>query len=74
MNRSAWTLRAACRGEPLSFFFPEPYGNHRLAKGICAVCPVRQECLSTALTRPEPFGYWGGATESERRRMQLPAA
>jgi WhiB family redox-sensing transcriptional regulator len=37
------------------------------AKSICRVCPVNAECLDYALTIREPYGIWGGLTETERR-------
>ena len=41
----------------------------RPAKRVCASCPVRRECLTTALVS-EPTGLaagvWGGLTPSER--------
>ena len=39
------------------------------AKSICKVCPVNVECLEYALTIREPYGIWGGLTETERRGM-----
>lgn len=41
------------------------------AKAICRVCPVREECLETALAIKEPYGIWGGLTEQERRERIL---
>lgn len=37
------------------------------AKAVCAMCPVRRQCLQTALERSEPAGIWGGLTTPERR-------
>ncbi len=45
------------------------------AKAVCAVCPVRVECLAHALgineaKRGYPVqGIWGGTSESERRGL-----
>lgn len=83
-----WREDAVCRTVDPDLFFPDqvikgvthPKVQAREAKAICAQCPVRQECLSEALLRPEPFGIWGGTTEQERvnlrrqRSIKLPAA
>lgn len=37
------------------------------AKAICNVCPVQADCSVYALNIKEPFGIWGGLTESERK-------
>ncbi len=39
------------------------------AKAICAVCPVRQDCLQRALDGGEDYGIWGGLTATERRAL-----
>jgi WhiB family redox-sensing transcriptional regulator len=41
--------------------------RERQAKGICARCPVRIECLEYAVRIREPHGIWGGLNELERR-------
>ena len=70
-----WQWRAACRGEDSGLFFPpgewesreERQARERKAKSICAVCPVRIECLEYAIRIREPHGIWGGLNEIERR-------
>ncbi|EHI39769.1 WhiB family transcriptional regulator [Rhodococcus opacus PD630] len=37
------------------------------ATRICQTCPVLEQCRTHAQTVREPFGIWGGTTESERR-------
>ena len=37
------------------------------AKAVCQVCPVADECRDYAFAIKEPYGIWGGLTESERR-------
>ena len=72
-----WQLAAACRGEAASSFYPPPHferkdvrvSRERVAKSICALCPVRQACLSFALRTAEPHGIWGGLNELERRQL-----
>jgi WhiB family redox-sensing transcriptional regulator len=70
-----WQWRAACRGEDSSLFFAPNHPENkdektireRQAKGICARCPVRIECLEYAIRIREPHGIWGGLNEMERR-------
>ena len=42
--------------------------EHR-AKAICAICPVRIECLEYAVRTHESHGIWGGLNELERRLL-----
>ncbi|WP_328813487.1 WhiB family transcriptional regulator [Rhodococcus sp. NBC_00297] len=37
------------------------------AKGICSRCPVRRECLDSALSVHETNGIWGGRSMGQRR-------
>ncbi len=50
-------------------FFPSPQDSARPAKAICAGCPVRSECLQTALNDHEAFGIWGGMTTQKREPL-----
>jgi WhiB family redox-sensing transcriptional regulator len=36
------------------------------AKEICRNCPVLMQCRSHALKVSEPYGIWGGLSETER--------
>jgi WhiB family redox-sensing transcriptional regulator len=69
-----WQLRAACRGSDTDLFFPERGESSKEAKAVCAICPVRQQCLDFAISEVEHYGIWGGLSERERRelRRQLP--
>jgi WhiB family redox-sensing transcriptional regulator len=40
------------------------------AKAVCAMCPVRPECLTWALATGQDAGVWGGTSEEERRVMR----
>lgn len=74
---SGWQFDAACRGEDSALFFAPGYFERReekaarelRAKAICAVCPVRDECLEFALAARESHGVWGGLNEQERRHV-----
>jgi len=49
-----------CRSHDPELFFTETPAGVELAKSLCSDCPVRDECLSGALERKEPWGVWGG--------------
>ena len=72
-----WYTFAECRGLTTSdrddIFFPSRGDATAPAKKICAVCPVRGECLDHALTHGEKYGIWGGLSERERRRIRRAA-
>jgi WhiB family redox-sensing transcriptional regulator len=78
-TRLLWIDRAACRGEAAHLFFSPPVleasdvraKREKVAKSICARCPVTSECLSYALQVNETLGIWGGHTEVERRHLAL---
>ena len=68
-----WQLKAACRGMDVDFFYHPPLERSRRrlerirrAKAVCAGCPVITECRAHALSKPEPYGVWGGLSEQER--------
>ena len=68
-----WRTRAACRPYASELFFPAK-GEFRSseiirAKAICRECPVREECLQTAMDGREKIGIWGGFTPEERARL-----
>jgi WhiB family redox-sensing transcriptional regulator len=65
---SEWHKRAACKGETEAFFSYDD-GMVAQALAICEECPVRQECLQTAMADRNLFGVWGGTTGVERRRL-----
>lgn len=75
-RRRHWTDDAACATEDTDKFFPTsrqgvPAGvAARDAKAICARCPVREVCLTHALTRREDYGVWGGLDETERAELR----
>jgi WhiB family redox-sensing transcriptional regulator len=71
-----WQLIGSCRGaDSARFFHPDgERGASRgrreaAAKAVCATCPVRAECAAHALATREPYGVWGGFTETERLRL-----
>jgi WhiB family redox-sensing transcriptional regulator len=69
-----WQDRALCAETDPEAFFPEKGESVVPAKGVCRSCPVRPQCLKSALENGERFGVWGGLSERERRRLNLEAA
>ena len=69
-----WQRRASCRGPQSAMFFPPPSFERKEdkeareanAKGICAGCAVKRDCLDYAIRIREPHGIWGGLNEGER--------
>ena len=68
-----WQVKGSCRA--LGFkTFSHPDGERgqarrsraEAAKSVCDGCPVLRECRNHALSVREPYGVWGGLTESER--------
>lgn len=63
-----WHQVAACRrsGVDRAWFFPHTFADRRArlavakAFAVCAVCPVVQLCLTSAVERREPAGVFGG--------------
>ena len=71
-----WQLDAACRGMDSAIFFHPPAERNsdrqwriNRAKAICTSCPVIDACRTWALRTMEPYGIWGGLSESERATL-----
>ena len=68
-----WQIRGACRGIDSTYFFhpdgergPARARREAKAKEVCQHCPVLDQCRRHALAVQEPYGIWGGLSESER--------
>lgn len=69
-----YTRRAACRGLDSEMFFPrgddwvtgDNPARALAAKAVCAVCPVRAECLADPVTANDAWAVRGGTTPAER--------
>lgn len=76
-----WQAQAACRNTgataPVQQEQADRYfAAHRPSTAIvqaCGACPVREACLKWALDHDEA-GYWGGVSETERRKMKRAAS
>ncbi|HUL98857.1 MAG TPA: WhiB family transcriptional regulator [Mycobacterium sp.] len=74
-----WQTQGRCRGVDTSVFF-SPDGERgraradreQRAKELCRRCPVIAQCRAHALAVGEPFGVWGGLSESDRERLLNP--
>lgn len=77
----SWQPVALCSGNHSHLFFPpsaqerkdERQRRETRAKAVCQVCPVVSDCRTYALQIREPYGIWGGLTETERRRTHANA-
>jgi WhiB family transcriptional regulator, redox-sensing transcriptional regulator len=65
----AWQDLALCKGQDTEKWYPEGVEPDRHALATCFSCPVRRECATHALFRPEPHGIWGASTETQRARV-----
>jgi WhiB family redox-sensing transcriptional regulator len=68
-----WQMHGACRGMDSAYFFhpegergPARANREARAKEVCRRCPVLEQCRRHALSVQEPYGVWGGLSESER--------
>lgn len=71
MTASEWYENSLCSSPYYAkykeYFFSEDAVEVAEAKEICAACPVRQQCLQSALNNKEVWGVWGGRDEIEIR-------
>jgi WhiB family transcriptional regulator, redox-sensing transcriptional regulator len=49
-----------CHENEAELWFADTPEGVEFAKALCRTCPAREECLSGALHRREPWGVWGG--------------
>ncbi|HEX2806829.1 MAG TPA: WhiB family transcriptional regulator, partial [Kineosporiaceae bacterium] len=75
-----WQSSGACaQADPSLFFHPEGERGpaRRLrevsALAVCARCLVAEACRRHALSVREPYGVWGGTTESQREEIHIDA-
>jgi WhiB family redox-sensing transcriptional regulator len=77
-----WQTSALCRGNHSHLFFPPSTFERKddrerremRAKAICNVCPVMSDCQTYAVAIREPFGIWGGMTETDRKQVATASA
>jgi len=73
-ERPAWHRSAACRGAGPDLFFPERGDRPAQALAYCEGCPVRPQCLDSALEVASTPGVWGGTSGRERRGLRRSVA
>jgi hypothetical protein len=69
--KNEWRSQALC-SKPYylkyqDHFFSEEPEQVAEAKDICFSCPVRKQCLKSALNNKEVWGVWGGRDQEEIR-------
>jgi WhiB family redox-sensing transcriptional regulator len=66
----SWQEGAPCLSEDTRLFYPER-GEvvPDYIKKMCEECPLKERCIEHAV-KHEYYGYWGGTSERERRRMR----
>ena len=68
-RQEPWRQDAACRGLPVSWFYPEQGKSpDPRAKRTCEQCPVRDACWADG--RLESYGYWSGQPARYRPRQK----
>jgi WhiB family redox-sensing transcriptional regulator len=66
--------RASCRGLDTDLFYTARTDllaeglNYNHLRRMCLACPIQVECLKVG-TSYEPYGFWGGLSEDERRHI-----
>jgi len=67
-----WIAKAECAKskniDKREFFFSNKKYEQEQAKSMCFVCPVRKQCVKTALEEKQLYGVWGGLDQGEIRR------
>ena len=60
LSRTADVPDLPCWSTEPDLWFAESPAEVEQAKALCVPCPLREQCLSGALARREPWGVWGG--------------
>lgn len=61
--------QALCAQTNPILFISDRCQDANAARRICAMCPVREECLEWAVEHKERYGVWGGVSERKRQAM-----
>jgi hypothetical protein len=74
---TTWLRQAACKGADPAWFVPADDARTSYSRGraVCICCPVRDACLTDALTREgdaeaaDRAGLWGGLSPEQRANL-----
>jgi WhiB family redox-sensing transcriptional regulator len=72
-----WRDEAACVGVDPEAFFPPDYRVRErlaLARAVCRLCRVQEDCLDLAMSVPEHLdrvGIYAGMVPAERRELRV---
>lgn len=72
-----WQHQAACKGADPAWFVPaeDARSNYSRGRAVCVRCPVRDACLTDALTSEghapaeDRAGLWGGLSPVQRANL-----
>jgi WhiB family redox-sensing transcriptional regulator len=67
------TGETPCMAYPDAFFIDQDDAQgqyYTIARQLCHACPIRLQCLEYAVDNLEEYGYWGGTTPKERKRLK----
>ncbi len=66
-----WARQARCADVPdPDIFFPRHDDPGTKARQLCQACPVRDACLTFAITNDERHGIWGVLDPAERAALR----
>lgn len=60
LRRGGEPAHLPCRLHDPDLWFADSPAELERAKQLCAGCPLKAQCLASALSRHEPWGVWGG--------------
>jgi WhiB family redox-sensing transcriptional regulator len=70
MDKEAWRKQANCLGKDIDIFFADRGDDSiqavELAKELCSVCAVQQQCLNYAIDNSIRDGIYGGLPPKQR--------
>lgn len=76
LSHASWMDEALCLDDPRDLWIERAGETQEAAdtrsaeaRVVCDACPVRVECLETAIANREEAGVWGGHTPSERHAI-----
>lgn len=72
-NATRWETANCANTIFPDLFFPESaqeeQDSGQTIKAMCSTCPMKAKCLQVAIDNRDFYGYWGGMSGDERRRL-----